>query len=72
MGINACIIVCNYIPRTVNKLLLTAAIGVNVKGLEMFGEELQKRLTEEDKVIISEVSEKIKIERLLYTICYKY
>ncbi|HFK1452004.1 alpha/beta fold hydrolase [Bacillus pacificus] len=48
-------------PERVNKLLLTAAIGVNVKGLEMFGEELQKRLTEEDKVIISEVSEKIKI-----------
>ena len=47
-------------PERVNKLLLTAAIGVNVKGLERFGEELQKRLTEEDKVIISEVSEKIK------------
>lgn len=58
-------------PERVNKLLLTAAIGVNVKGLERFGEELQKRLTEEDKVIISEVSEKIKRGRLLYTRCYK-
>ncbi|PER22066.1 alpha/beta fold hydrolase [Bacillus cereus] len=48
-------------PERVNKLLLTAAIGVNVKGLERFGEELQKRLTEEDKVIISEINKKIKV-----------
>ncbi len=63
-------------PERVNKLLLTAAIGVNVKGLERFGEELQKRLTEEDKVIISEVSEKIKrgeasIFRSVLCICYE-
>ncbi|HDR4592772.1 TPA: alpha/beta fold hydrolase [Bacillus cereus] len=48
-------------PERVNKLLLTAAIGVNVTGLERFGEELQKRLTKEDKVVISEINEKIKI-----------
>jgi proline iminopeptidase len=37
-------------PDRVNKILLTAAIGVTSEGLQVFEKELEKRLSDEDKV----------------------
>ncbi|HDR8062606.1 alpha/beta fold hydrolase [Bacillus thuringiensis] len=48
-------------PERVNKILLTAAIGVTSKGLERFSKELEKRLTEDDKIKISKWEENVKI-----------
>ncbi|WP_242218402.1 alpha/beta fold hydrolase [Bacillus cereus group sp. BfR-BA-01380] len=47
-------------PERVNKILLTAAIGVTSKGLERFSKELEKRLTENEKVKLSECEENLK------------
>lgn len=48
-------------PERVNKILLTAAIGVTFKGLERFGKELEKRLTEDDKIELSKLRENLKM-----------
>lgn len=48
-------------PERVNKILLTAAIGVTSKGLERFSKELEKRLTEDDKIKLSKWEENVKI-----------
>lgn len=48
-------------PERVNKILLTAAIGVTSKGLERFSKELEKRLTEDDKIKLSKLEENLKI-----------
>lgn len=48
-------------PEKVNKILLTAAIGVTSKGLERFSKELEKRLTEDDKIKLSKWEENVKI-----------
>lgn len=42
-------------------ILLTAALGITSKGLERFSKELEKRLTEDDKIKLSELREKLKI-----------
>ncbi|WP_242225047.1 alpha/beta fold hydrolase [Bacillus cereus group sp. BfR-BA-01380] len=47
-------------PERVNKILLTAAIGVTSKGLERFSKELEKKLTEDDKARLSELGERLK------------
>ncbi|MEN1937877.1 alpha/beta fold hydrolase [Paenibacillus sp. 102] len=58
-------------PERVNKILLTAAIGVTAKGLERFSKELEKRLTEEDKIKLSELEEQLKIgESSIYDILH--
>ncbi|PEQ52411.1 alpha/beta fold hydrolase [Bacillus cereus] len=49
-------------PERVNKILLTAAIGVTSKGLERVSKELEKRLTEDDKIKLSKWEENVKIE----------
>ncbi|MFB6731433.1 alpha/beta fold hydrolase [Bacillus mobilis] len=48
-------------PQRVNKILLTAAIGVTSKGLERFSKELEKRLTEDDKIKLSKWEKNVKI-----------
>lgn len=48
-------------PERVNKILLTAAIGVTSKGLERFSKELEKRLTEDDKIKLSKWEKNVKI-----------
>ncbi|MFD3449721.1 alpha/beta fold hydrolase [Microbacteriaceae bacterium 4G12] len=50
-------------PKRVNKILLTAAIGVTSKGLKRFSKELEKKLTEDDKIKLSVLEEKLKIEK---------
>lgn len=58
-------------PERVNKILLTAAIGVTVKGLERFSKELEKRLTEDDQRKLSELEEQLKIgESSIYDILH--
>ncbi|PGK32762.1 proline iminopeptidase [Bacillus anthracis] len=47
-------------PERVNKILLTAAIGVTSTGLERFSKELEKRLTEDDKTKLSKWEENVK------------
>lgn len=47
-------------PERVNKILLTAAIGVTAEGFTTFGEELEKRLSEEDKVKLSNLEDSLK------------
>ena len=48
-------------PERVNKILLTAAIGVTSTGLERFSKELEKRLTEDDKIKLSKWEKNVKI-----------
>lgn len=47
-------------PERVNKIFLTAAIGVTAEGFSTFAEELEKRLSEEDKIKLSNLEEKFK------------
>nr|WP_255259914.1 alpha/beta hydrolase [Lentibacillus sp. CBA3610] len=47
-------------PERVNKILLTAAIGVTAEGFKTFGEELEKRLSEKDKTKLSKLEEGVK------------
>lgn len=47
-------------PERVNKILLTAAIGVTAEGFTTFGKELEKRLSENDKSELSKLQEGIK------------
>jgi proline iminopeptidase len=47
-------------PERVNKIILTAAIGVTAEGFNTFAEELDKRLSEEDKVKITFLEEKFR------------
>src|SRR5699024_12585065 len=44
----------------VNKIFLTAAIGVTAEGLITFGEELEKRLSEKDKTKLSKLEDGVK------------
>lgn len=46
-------------PERVNKILLTAAIGVTAEGFKTFGKELEKRLSENDKFELSKLEEEI-------------
>jgi proline iminopeptidase len=48
-------------PEKVNKILLTAAIGVTAEGFSTFSKELEKRLSEDDKIKLSNLEEKLKI-----------
>lgn len=48
-------------PERVNKMMLTAAIGMTKEGFEIFGKELEKRLSKQDKENI------LKLERILKT-----
>lgn len=47
-------------PERVNKMFLTAAIGVTSEGFLTFSEELEKRVSEEDKVKLSSLQEDLK------------
>lgn len=47
-------------PERVNKILLTAAIGVTAEGFKTFGKELEKRLSENDQSELSILEEKVK------------
>src|SRR5699024_3771410 len=49
-------------PERVNKIFLTAAIGVTAEGLITFGEELEKRLSEKDKTKLSKLEDGVKRE----------
>lgn len=42
-------------PERVNKILLTAAIGVTAEGFKTFGKELEKRLSENDQLELSKL-----------------
>src|SRR5690625_372087 len=42
-------------PERVNKILLTAAIGVTTEGFNTFGRELEKRFSKQDKKKLSEL-----------------
>lgn len=44
-------------PERVNKILLTAAIGVTAEGFKTFGKELEKRLSKEDKAKLSNLED---------------
>ncbi|MEC5306670.1 alpha/beta hydrolase [Bacillus thuringiensis] len=58
-------------PERVNKILLTAAIGITSNGLERFSKELERRLTEDDKVRLSELQDKLKTgESSIYDILH--
>ncbi|MGR3779583.1 alpha/beta fold hydrolase [Bacillus paramycoides] len=58
-------------PERVNKILLTAAIGITSKGLERFSQELEKRLAEDDKIKLSELREMLKTgESSIYDILH--
>ncbi len=46
-------------PENVNRILLTAAIGVTAEGFKTFGMELDKRLSEIDKRKLSNLEERI-------------
>jgi proline iminopeptidase len=57
-------------PKRVNKLFLTAAIGINQKGLKTFEKELLKRITLKDKIKLLKTDREVKkgvtsVERLL-------
>lgn len=47
-------------PQRVNKILLTAALGVTAEGIKTFGRELEKRLSENDKSELFKLEEGIK------------
>ncbi|WP_100011776.1 alpha/beta fold hydrolase [Lentibacillus sediminis] len=47
-------------PERVNKILLTAAIGVTAEGFKTFGAELEKRLSEKDKTKLANLEEGLK------------
>ncbi len=47
-------------PERVNKILLTAAIGVTAEGFKTFGTELEKRLSNKDKRTLSVLEEQLK------------
>lgn len=47
-------------PERVNRIFLTAVIGVTAEGFTTFSEELEKRLSEEDKIKLSILEEKYK------------
>ncbi|MDQ0220377.1 alpha/beta hydrolase [Peribacillus cavernae] len=49
-------------PGRVNKILLTASIGVTKEGFERFGQELEKKISEQEKVKLSELEKKLKID----------
>ncbi len=44
-------------PERVNKILLTAAIGVSAEGFKTFGKELEKKLSESEKSKLSKLEE---------------
>jgi len=46
-------------PERVNKIFLTAAIGVTAEGFSTFAEELEKKLKSEDKIKLYELEEKL-------------
>ncbi|TAA72674.1 alpha/beta fold hydrolase [Planococcus salinarum] len=46
-------------PERVNKIFLTAAIGATAEGFKTFGEELEKSLSNEDKVKLSVLEERV-------------
>lgn len=48
-------------PERVNKILLTAAIGVTSEGFKTFGNELEKRLSKKDKEKLSDLEAGLKI-----------
>ncbi|MEC2072439.1 alpha/beta fold hydrolase [Alkalihalophilus marmarensis] len=48
-------------PERVNKILLTAAIGVTTEGFSTFSKELENRLSKEDKIKLSNLEKKLKI-----------
>lgn len=48
-------------PKHVNKILLTAAIGVSKDGFIAFGKELEKRLSKEDKETLSRLEQSLTI-----------
>ncbi|WLR42277.1 alpha/beta hydrolase [Bacillus carboniphilus] len=48
-------------PNRVNRILLTAAIGVTKEGFETFGVELEKKLSLDDKRKLLEFEEKLKV-----------
>jgi len=47
-------------PERVNKILLTAAIGVTAEGLKTFGKELEKRLPENEQLELSRLEDGLK------------
>ena len=47
-------------PQKVNKILLTAAIGITAEGLKAFGNELEKRMSDKDKDKLSRLEERLK------------
>lgn len=47
-------------PDHVNKLLLTAAVGVTAEGFKAFGHELEKRLTKDDQLKLSKLENDLK------------
>jgi proline iminopeptidase len=47
-------------PEKVNKILLTAAIGVTSEGFKTFGAELEKRLSPKDELKLSQLEESLK------------
>lgn len=47
-------------PERVNKILLTAAIGVTAEGFKTFGIELEKRLSKIDKETLLDLEDRLK------------
>lgn len=47
-------------PERVNKILLTAAIGVSAEGFKTFGKELEKKLSESEKSKLSKLEEGVR------------
>ncbi|RZT15505.1 alpha/beta fold hydrolase [Fictibacillus sp. BK138] len=47
-------------PENVNKILLTAAVGSTAEGFKVFGEEMNNRMTVEDKVKLSALETEFK------------
>ncbi|NRD80922.1 alpha/beta fold hydrolase [Bacillus sp. BRMEA1] len=47
-------------PEKVNKILLTAALGVTSMGLEVFSKELEKTMTEDDKAKLSKLEDNLR------------
>ncbi|MFC4559769.1 alpha/beta fold hydrolase [Virgibacillus kekensis] len=64
-------------PERVNKIMLTAAIGITGEGFTIFAEELEKRLADEDKIKLLNLEEKYingssTIEEKIFEVLDKY